>query len=271
MNTRILYALALSALAGLSTTIGSVIGIFFKKPGPRFLTFTLGFSAGVMILVSFVELLPRGIEELGFLWGLVAFFGGMGVMFLIDALVPHSYKAEHHTRNTPQKRNAPQNISDPDSLKESQRLMRTGLLIAFGIGIHNLPEGLAAFAGALEDPNLGLAIAVAIAIHNIPEGLAVSAPIYAATGSRSKAFWWSFLSGVAEPVGAGLAALILMPFLSSALIGGVLAAVAGVMVFISIDELVPASKKYGHDHLAIIGVIVGMVLMALSLWMLKVI
>jgi ZIP family zinc transporter len=256
MNTRILYALALSAFAGLSTTIGSVIGIFVRKPGPRFLTFTLGFSAGVMILVSFVELLPRGIEELGFLWGLVAFFGGMGVMFLIDALIPHSYKAE-----TPA----------DGAAGERGKLMRTGVLVALGIGIHNLPEGLAAFAGALKDPNLGLAIAVAIAIHNIPEGLAVSAPIYAATGSRSKAFWWSFLSGVAEPVGAGLAALILMPFLSSALLGAVLAAVAGIMVFISVDELVPASKRYGHDHLAIIGVIVGMVVMALSLWLLKVV
>lgn len=256
MTSRVLYALALSAFAGLSTTIGSVIGIFVKKPGPRFLTFTLGFSAGVMILVSFVELLPVGIEELGFLWGLVAFFGGMAGMFLIDVLTPHSYKAEKHE---------PGAKSD-----EKKRLMRTGLLVALGIGIHNLPEGLAAFAGALEDPSLGIAIAVAIAIHNIPEGLAVSAPIYAATGSRSKAFWWSFLSGVAEPVGAGLAALVLMPFLSPALIGGVLAAVAGIMVFISVDELVPAAKKYGFDHLAIIGIIIGMIIMALSLWLLKV-
>jgi len=111
---------------------------------------------------------------------------------------------------------------------------------------------------------------VAIAIHNIPEGLAVAAPIYAATGSRSKAFWWSFLSGVSEPVGAGLGALILLPFLNESLLGGVLAAVAGIMVFISIDELVPASKEYGHDHLAIIGLILGMVVMALSLWMIRI-
>jgi ZIP family zinc transporter len=256
MSSRVLYALALSAFAGLSTTIGSVIGIFVRKPGPRFLTFTLGFSAGVMILVSFVELLRAGIEELGFLWGLLAFFGGMAGMFIIDILIPHSYKAETHRSG---------------DKAEKKKLMRTGVLVALGIGIHNLPEGLAAFAGALEDPNLGLAIAVAIAIHNIPEGLAVSAPIYAATGSRSKAFWWSFLSGVAEPVGALLAAAILLPFLSPSLIGGVLAAVAGIMVFISIDELVPASKAYGHDHLAIIGVIVGMVVMAFSLWMLRVV
>jgi ZIP family zinc transporter len=254
VNTQILYALLLSAFAGLSTTIGSVIGIFVRKPGPRFLTFTLGFSAGVMILVSFVELLASGIEEVGFLWGLVAFFSGMGLMFLIDVLIPHSYKAEQHR---------------PGKKQSKSELQRIGLLVALGIGIHNLPEGLAAFAGTLKNINLGMAIAVAIAIHNIPEGLAVSAPIYAATGSRKKAFWFSFLSGVAEPVGAGIAALFLMPFLSPALIGTVLAAVAGIMVFISIDELVPASKRYGYDHLAIIGVIVGMVLMALSLWMLR--
>lgn len=275
MTSRVLYALALSTFAGLSTTVGSVIGIFVRKPGPRFLTFTLGFSAGVMVLVSFVELLPVGIKELGFFWGLAAFFGGMGVMFLIDVLIPHSYKAEHHTRNTrntSRTRNISPNTSfnNHTSTKEGKKLMRTGLMVALGIGIHNLPEGLAAFAGALQDPNLGITIAVAIAIHNIPEGLAVSAPIYAATGSRSKAFWWSFLSGVAEPVGAGLAALILMPFLSPALIGGLLAAVAGIMVFISIDELVPASKEYGHDHLAIIGVIAGMVVMAASLWLLRI-
>jgi len=256
MNKNLLVAFALSAIAGLSTTIGSVIGIFVRKPGPRFLTFTLGFSAGVMILVSFVELLQAGIEEIGFFWGLVAFFGGMGLMFLIDVLIPHSYKAEEH---------------QPGKKKGESKLGRTGLMVALGIGIHNLPEGLAAFAGALENINLGIAIAVAIAIHNIPEGLAVSAPIYAATGSRKKAFWYSFLSGVAEPVGAGIAALFLMPFLSPALIGTVLAAVGGIMVFISIDELVPASKEYGFDHLAIIGIIVGMIVMAASLWLLSVI
>jgi ZIP family zinc transporter len=148
-------------------------------------------------------------------------------------------------------------------------LLKTGLFVALGIGIHNFPEGMAAFAGALEDPSLGIAIAVAIAIHNIPEGLAVSAPVYAATGSRAKAFWWSFLSGVAEPVGAGLAALVLMPFLNETVLGFVLAAVAGIMVFISLDELVPIARSFGEEHLSIVGVVVGMVVMALSLWMLQ--
>jgi ZIP family zinc transporter len=254
MNDSIGFAVLLSTLAGLSTTLGSLMGIFVHKPGPRFMTLTLGFSGGVMILVSFVELLQGGIEAIGFAWAHVAFFGGMVAMFLIDALIPHDYMAEHHH-------------TEEDERKG--RLLKTGLFVALGIGIHNFPEGMAAFAGALEDPSLGIAIAIAIAIHNIPEGLAVSAPVYAATGSRAKAFWWSFLSGVAEPVGAGLAALVLMPFLSEAVLGFVLAAVAGIMVFISLDELVPIARSFGEEHLSIVGVGVGMVVMALSLWMLQ--
>ena len=253
------FALLLSALAGLSTTIGSLLALFVRKPGPRLMTVTLGFSGGVMILVSFVELLPRGIEAIGFARANLVFFGGMAAMFLIDELIPHDYMAEHHH-------------TGEDNAQDAAlqgRLLKAGLFVALGLGIHNFPEGMASFATALSDPQLGMAIAAAIAIHNIPEGLAVSAPIYAATGSRSKAFWWSFLSGVAEPVGALLAAAVLMPFLSEAMLGGLLSAVAGIMVFISIDELLPVSRAYEEEHLSIIGIVTGMAVMSLSLWMLK--
>lgn len=253
MTANVAFALLLSALAGLSTTIGSALGLFVRKPGPRFMALTLGFSGGVMVLVSFVELLQGGIQATGFGPAHLAFFGGMLAMFLIDVLVPHDYIAETH----PAEEGAHQ-----------RRLLKTGLFVALGIAIHNFPEGMAAFAGAIEDPSLGTAIAAAIAIHNIPEGLAVSAPVYAATGSRAKAFWWSFLSGIAEPAGAGLAALVLVPFLTPTVLGLVLAAVAGIMVFISLDELVPAARSFGHEHLSIVGVMVGMVVMALSLWLL---
>ena len=253
MDGSIGFALMLSALAGLSTTLGSLLGIFVRKPGPRLMALTLGFSAGVMVLVSFVELLQGGIEAIGFAPAHLAFFGGMVVMFLIDALIPHDYMAEHH--------------STAEGAHRDQ-LLKTGLFVALGIGIHNFPEGMASFAGALEDRSLGIAIAAAIAIHNVPEGLAVSAPVYAATGSRKKAFLWSFLSGVAEPIGAGLAALVLMPYLSQQVLGYVLASVAGIMVFISLDELIPVSRSFGEDHLAILGAMGGMVIMALSLWML---
>ena len=253
------FALLLSALAGLSTTIGSLLALFVRKPGPRLMTLTLGFSGGVMILVSFLELLPSGIEAIGFGPANLVFFGGMAAMFLIDELIPHDYMAEHHHSGE----------EDEQDAALQNRLLKAGLFVALGMGIHNFPEGMASFATALSNPQLGVAIAVAIAIHNIPEGLAVSAPVYAATGSRSKAFWWSFLSGVAEPVGALLAALVLLPFLNEAILGGLLSGVAGIMVFISIDELLPVSRAYKEEHLSIIGIVAGMVVMSLSLWMLK--
>lgn len=247
------FALLLSALAGLSTTIGSLLGIAVRKPGPKFMTLTLGFSAGVMIHVSFVELLQGGVEAAGFMPAHVAFFLGMAVMFAIDALIPHDYLGQEEHSGTGMR---------------SSNLLKTGVFVALGLAIHNFPEGMAAFAGALEDPSLGIAIAVAVAIHNIPEGLAIAAPIYAATGSRKRAFLYSFLSGVAEPIGACLAALILLPFLTEAVLGYVLAGVGGIMVFISLDELIPVARSFGHEHLAIIGAMFGMIVMAVSLWML---
>jgi len=250
VQAEVAIALLLTTVAGLSTTIGSLLGLMVRKPGPRFMALTLGFSGGVMILVSFVELLAKGIESVGFGPAHLAFFLGMAVMFLIDVSIPHEYMAEQ-----------------PDGQGQPQGgLMKTGLLVALGLGIHNFPEGMATFAGTLQDVSLGLAIAAAIALHNIPEGLAVSAPIYAATGSRKKAFFWSFLSGVAEPAGAAVAAVILLPFLTDAVLGSLLAAVAGIMVFISLDELVPVARSFGQEHLAIVGVGLGMAVMAASLW-----
>ena len=245
--------LILSTLAGLSTLIGSFLGLLTKEPGPRFMALTLGFSAGVMLHVSFVELLQTGVESAGFAPAHVAFFLGMIAMFFVDVLIPHDYMAEKH---------------HPASSNPQSTLLKTGLFVALGIGIHNFPEGMASFVGALQEPSLGISIAVAIAIHNNPEGLAVAAPIVAATGSRKKAFWWSFLSGIAEPLGAGVAALVLFPFLSDAILGYILAAVAGIMVFITLDELIPVSRSFGHEHLSIAGVGLGMLVMALSLWML---
>jgi ZIP family zinc transporter len=253
MAGNIATALALTAVAGLATTIGSLLGIFVQKPGPRFMALTLGFAGGVMVLVSFVELLQGGIEAVGFGPAHVAFFAGMLGMFLIDFLIPHEYMAEHHRAEG----------------GGQEGLLKTGVLVALGIGIHNFPEGMATFAGALQDLSLGVAIAGAIALHNIPEGLAVSAPVYAATGSRSKAFLWSFLSGVAEPVGAAVAALFLLPFLTETVLGLMLAVVAGIMVFISLDELVPVARSFGQEHLSIVGVGLGMAVMAASLWLLK--
>jgi ZIP family zinc transporter len=253
MGENVALALILTTLAGLSTTLGSLVGLAFRKPGARFMSVTLGFSAGVMVMVAFVELLQGSIESIGFAYANFGFFSGIMVIFLIDYFLPHE-SAGH------------QDLTDD---QRESKLLRMGVLVALGIAIHNFPEGIATFAGTLKDTNLGIAIAVAIAIHNIPEGLAVSAPVYAATKSRSKAFLWSFLSGVAEPLGAGMAAILLLPFLTPALLGWLLAFVAGVLVFIAFDELVPTSWSYNQGHAAILGVVLGMAVMSLSLWMLR--
>lgn len=246
------FALLITVLAGLSTSIGGLISLVLRKPGPRFMTFSLGFSGGVMVLVSFIELVPIAIDEVGFLSAHLAFFVGIAAMFLIDVYVPHSFAGEEHEGAT----------------AKNSRLLRTGLFVALGLGIHNFPEGIATFISTLADPQLGVALAVAVAIHNIPEGIAVAAPIYAATGSKSKAFWWSTLSGVAEPVGALLAAALLLPFINDTVLAWVLSGVGGVMVYVALDELIPASREYGHEHLAIFGAVFGMVIMAASLFLL---
>jgi ZIP family zinc transporter len=240
--------LVLSALAGLATVVGAALALLTRRAGPRVLSLALGFSGGVMLHVSYVELLGNAMASVGFVPAHVAFFLGMGAMFAIDALIPHDYFAEHATRS-----GAP------------ARLAKTGMFVALGIGIHNFPEGMLTLAGTLQDPALGFAIAAAVAIHNVPEGLAVAAPILAATGSRRRAFFWASLSGLAEPIGACVAAVVLLPFLSAAVLGYVLAAVAGIMVFISLDELVPVSRELDRGHWAIVGVIAGLIVMAGSL------
>ena len=257
------FALLLSLFAGLCTGIGSAIAFYVKRTNKKLLSFALGLSAGVMIYVSFVEMFAECQDKLTLSYGekigstltVVCFFGGMLLIALIDKLVP-SFENPHEVRSVEQMQEKP--------TKES-RLMRMGLFTAIAIAIHNFPEGIATFMAAMEDPNLGVAIAVAIAIHNIPEGIAVSVPIYYATGSRRKAFFYSALSGVAEPLGALLAYAILMPFLSPTLMGCIFAIVAGIMVFISLDELLPAAREYGEHHISIYGLVSGMAIMALSL------
>lgn len=259
----LLFAFGLTMFAGLSTGIGSAIAFFTKQTSTKFLSLALGFSAGVMIYVSFVEIMVKArvelISELGERsgsWATVgAFFGGILFIAIIDKLVP-SAENPHEIRKVEEMQEA---------TAKNHKLMRMGLFTALAIAIHNFPEGLATFTAALTDPSLGIAIAVAIAIHNIPEGIAVSVPIAYATGNKKKAFLLSFSSGLAEPVGALVGYLILMPFLSPVVFGVLFASVAGIMVFISLDELLPSAREFGEHHLSIYGLIAGMVVMALSL------
>ena len=258
--------LMLTLGAGLATGIGSTIALFAHRTNKRLLSFSLGLSGGVMIYVSFVELFQQAREAIGAIYGpqtgmgitTLAFFSGVLLIGVIDRLVP-SFENPHEARPVEEMR---------ESKPRDPKLMRMGVMTALVIGIHNFPEGIATFTAAAENLTLGVAIAVAIAIHNIPEGIAVSIPIYYATGDRGKAFRLSLLSGLAEPVGALLAYLVLMPLMSPTLMGCILAAVAGIMVYISIDELLPAAREYGEAHIAIYGVVAGMALMALSLIML---
>lgn len=265
MDTNVLWAFGLTAVAGLSTGIGSAIAFVAKPTNRGFLAGSLGFSAGVMIYVSFVEMLPSAFEllerehgERGAWWATAGFFGGVVVTALIDFLVPNVENPHEASL-----------VEDMGTKKlEARQLERVGLLTAVAIAVHNFPEGFATMFAAQSDLMLGVPVAVAVALHNIPEGISVSVPVYYATGSRKKAFWFSFLSGVSEPVGALLGYLVLRPFINDTLVAIVLAAVAGVMVFISLDQLVPNAKKYGKEHHSVYGLIGGMAVMALSLLLL---
>lgn len=260
-------AFVLTLFAGLATGIGSCLAFFTSHTNKRFLSFALGLSAGVMIYVSFVEIYPEATEMLGKVYskqiaGFIAlgsFFLGILIVALIDKLVPdvenpHTAHGVEDMTLVEQQKNG-----------EDHKLMRMGLMSALAIAIHNFPEGIATFASALHNPSLGVSIAVAIAIHNIPEGIAVSVPIYQSTGSKKKAFLYSFLSGLAEPFGAIMAFFFLQFFLNDVLLGIIFSAVAGIMIFISLDELLPAAEEYGEHHICLYGVLSGMAIMAISL------
>ena len=293
-------ALGLTAFAGMATSIGSAIAFFAKRTNYRFLSVATGFSAGVMLYVSFVEIFVKGTDALaaayGDYWGhwinAASFFGGILFIAIIDSLIPSA--GNPHETHTEQE-TAPLHddtaplpdfdaiAADPthaapgahDHRVHDTKLLRMGLFTALAIAIHNFPEGLATFLAALKDPSVGAAIAIAIALHNIPEGISVSVPIFYATGNRKKAFIYSSLSGLAEPVGAVIAYLGMRFFLGGdsgaippQVMGMLFGAVAGIMVYISLDELLPTSRAYGKGHDSLLGLLTGMAVMALSLLLL---
>ena len=259
----VIFAFALTLFAGLSTGIGSALALLTKKTSTRFLSVALGFSAGVMLYVSFTDILVKAndslAEALGTKAGAWAAAGAFffGILF-IAKLISYTETENPHEVHTVEE-------MDGKSEEHKSKLMRMGLFTALALAIHNFPEGLATFMAALRDPIMGISIAVAIAIHNIPEGIAVAVPVFYATGSKKKAFKLSLLSGFAEPLGALAGFLLLYRFLSDTMFGFVFAFVAGIMVYISLDELLPAAKEYGEHHLSIYGLVAGMAVMALSI------
>lgn len=257
-------ALLLTLFAGLSTGIGAIISFFTRHTDTRMLAGALGLSAGVMIYISFMELMPEAEHGLSTVlpekWSyaamLATFLAGIGLIALIDWLVP-----------------ADENPHETHSMSELQstghhHMKRTGVMLAMAIGIHNFPEGMATFVSALDGLEVALPIVIAIAIHNIPEGIAVSVPIYHSTGNRRKAFWFSMLSGLAEPAGALIGMIFLLPFWSPVVNAVCLSMVSGIMVYIAFDELLPGAESFGHHHISLIGVVVGMALMGLTLTLL---
>lgn len=270
-SSNVLFAFGLTLFAGLATGVGAALAFFTKKTSTKTLSISLGFSAGVMLYVSFVEIFAKArdalTEELGATeatwYTVAAFFGGMALIAIIDKFVPN-YENPHELHSIEEMDAGIENLPK-DETHDFAKLKRMGMFAALAIAIHNFPEGLATFTAGLSDPSLGIAIAMAIAIHNIPEGIAVSIPLFYATGDRKKAFFYSFLSGVSEPVGALVGYLLLMPFFTPVVFGVLFASVAGIMVFISLDQLLPAAEEYGEHHYCIAGVVAGMVVMALSL------
>ncbi|PNL18332.1 zinc transporter ZupT [Micrococcus sp. FDAARGOS_333] len=258
----VLTALGLTVFAGVTTVLGGVLAVMGRTPGPRGLALGLGLAGGVMVSVSFMEIIPEATDGLVPDFGtwagtlmLVGFLAGVGSFLAIDRFLPDRIDLDEREDGAPVTR-------------RDRRMMRLGLVTAVGIGLHNLPEGFATFAATLSDPKVGLALAVAMAIHNVPEGLAVAVPVRQATGSRRKALGWAALTGIAEPVGALVGYLLLAPILTEALLSMLFAAVAGIMVVISVDKLLPAAREAGGARVSLAGMLIGMVAMMVSLDML---
>jgi ZIP family zinc transporter len=248
------FALALSFGAGMATLLGAVIVFVTNKKNEKVLTISLGFGAGVMICVSFTDLFPNAQAMLsqfagaryGILLSVLFLIAGVLLAASLDRFVPH------------------QGYDEDTGGKPHQNLFRVGFVSTLAIALHNFPEGIATFMAGYNDLSLGMAIAAAIAMHNIPEGISVAMPIYFATGSRGKAFKYTFLSGIAEPVGALLAFLVLRPFINDLVLGVIFSLVAGIMLYIALEELIPSSRQYGYNRHALIATFAGICIMPLS-------
>ncbi len=257
-----LFAFTITLIAGLSTGIGGLIIYYKEELGRGFLAGSLGFSAGVMLFLSFFEILPEARLSLEAIYGdnqglmitIAAFFVGMGLIALLNKLVPDIETMA-----------VADQIKKVSSTESSTALFRAGIMTALAIAIHNFPEGLVSFMAALRDPVLGINLGLAIAIHNIPEGISVAVPIFYATGSKRKAVKISFLSGITEPLGAIIGYLILQPYMNQTTFGIMFAIIAGIMSYIAFDELLPIAHKYGDHKTVLRGLIAGMAVISMSL------
>ena len=253
-------ALILTLIAGLSTGIGGLFVLAKKEINGKFLSLALGFSGGVMIYISFMEIMRESESyfaskfsgNLAAVFAALSFFGGILLMWIIDRLIPDGTNPHEFSFVN----------KDTD---HNHRLLKSGILSAVAIAIHNFPEGMATFTMSSSDLALGLPLAIAIAVHNIPEGIVVAVTIFKSTGKRMKAFMWSLISGLSEPVGGLIGYLILSRFITDSLLGVILGMVAGIMIYISLDELLPLAHEYGEEHTSICGVVIGMIIVAATI------
>jgi len=239
MNTALLIIVVISVLG---PVIGSLIGVI-RKPSERFMFNMLAFAGGVMLAISFLELIPESIA-LSSIW--IAIFGvvvGSGLMFAVDKAIPHIHPelcGQEHGRN----------------------LKKTAAYLLIGIFLHNFPEGMAIAIGAVSDIKVSLVIALAIAIHNIPEGITTSAPYFHCTKKRLKSFLISSSTAIPLLVGFLLASW-LYQYISLQLVGFIIGATAGLMIYITADEIIPSSCCKLSTHTTIFSLILGILFVML--------
>ena len=260
MERQYILALLVTVLAGMSTLIGGFFTFFVKKDSMKALSIGLGFSGGMMIYISLNELLIEANRYLlpqfpnkASLIAFIMFFIGVGIAILIDYFIPDHIESDLLLEN-------------PDKCDQSMhKIKRAGIVTAIAVAVHNFPEGIANFFVSSQNLTLGIPLALAIAIHNIPEGIAVALPIYHAVKKKRTAILYTFLSGIAEPVGALLGFVFLKNYLSETTLGILFAAISGIMVYISFDTLLPLSREYGDGHYSVFGIMSGIFVIWLSL------
>ena len=263
IQSEVFTAFLITFVAGAATAIGAAMTFAIKRNDFKLFALGMSFSAGVMIYLSFMDIMPiamrmmrdgnaavAGIgEKPAQLFASAMFFAGVLVAACIDYFIPEHVEHEMIDKNS-------------SASKRRRNAGRVGIITAIALGVHNFPEGLSVFVTSMENVALGLSVGIAIMLHNIPEGVSVALPIYNATGNKKKAFWTATLSGLAEPAGAIAAYFILVPYLTPVGVGAAMAVTAGIMIFIPLDELLPMAKEYGHEHYGIVGAFLGMFMMS---------
>jgi ZIP family zinc transporter len=268
----VLIAFFVTILAASATMLGALAMIGAKESNPRLLAFGLSFAGGAMVYISLVEIFVKSQISFGevltvkeaYSAATFAFFVGIALLFLLDKFIPNPHSSLSTDENS-----FSQNKRKDDHTHIHADVGKIGLMATLAITAHNIPEGMATFFSTLDNPAVGMNLALAIAIHNIPEGLSIAIPVFYATRSKAKAVLATFVSAIAEPIGAFLGYVVLAPFIGPTVYGCVFGVIAGAMVYLALDELLPAAKRYAKGHETVYGIISGMAIIALSLVMFK--